>query len=254
MMKELERHYDFLAEKYESIHPLRYDLVDFIKDKIFSREQTKPFGKIVDFGCGSGELIFALAKQIPFPDLIVGVDLSKSMVQKARLKGLDVVNASFEKVFFERETVVLGIFQESIHHADFNLLGPNLNRMMSPEGQLVVFYQTDWSIDPETEAMNVFIDFARSKRTGPDRIIKALSLFGWSLNEEKIIEDRQSVSFSFLEDALDLNALSYWVTFDDKQKSDCMHQIKELLDERDLVLMRKVKAMVFKRRFIENDV
>ena len=253
MMKELERHYDFLAEKYASIHPLRYALVDFLKDKIFSKELNKPFGKIVDFGCGSGELLCALAKQIPFPDLITGVDLSSSMVQKARLKGLDVVNASFEKVFFERGTVVLGVFQESIHHADFNLLGPNLNRIMSPDGQLIVFYQTDWSIDPETKAMNVFIDFARSKRTGPDRIIKALSLFGWSLNEEKLIEDRQSVSFSFLEEALALNALSYWVAFDDKQKLDCINDIKDLLDERDLVLKRNVKAMVFKRRLTENE-
>ena len=177
------------------------------------------------------------------------VENTKSSVQTLNYKQ----QKAFEKVFFERGTVVLGVFQESIHHADFNLLGPNLNRIMSPDGQLIVFYQTDWSIDPETEAMNVFIDFARSKRTGPDRIIKALSLFGWSLNEEKLIEDRQSVSFSFLEEALALNALSYWVAFDDKQKLDCINDIKDLLDERDLVLKRNVKAMVFKRRLTENE-
>lgn len=253
-MKELERHYDYLAEKYASIHPLRHALVDFIRDKVYSKEFIKPFGKIVDFGCGSGELLSALSKQIPFPDLITGVDLSSLMAKKARQKGLDVINASFETVFFERETVVLGVFQESIHHADFNLLGPNLNRIMSSEGQIIVFYQTDWSIDPETEQLNNFIEFARSRRTGPDRIIKALSLFGWSLKEEKIIEDRQAISFSYLEDALSHNALSYWINFDDAKKSDCLHQIKNLVDESDLVLKRKVKAMVFKKRPAENTV
>lgn len=248
-MKELERHYDLLAEKYASIHPLRYALVDFLKNQIVSKELNKFGKKIVDFGCGSGELLCALASQIPFPDLVTGVDISNSMVQKARLKGLNVINASFEEVFFEQGTVILGVFQESIHHADFNLLGPNLNRIMSPDGQLIVFYQTDWSIDPETDAMNVFIEFARGKRTGPGRIIKALSVFGWSLCEEKLIEDCQCVSLSFIEDALALNALSYWVAFDDKQKSDCINDIKkELLDEKQLALKRKVKAMVFHRR------
>ena len=197
-MKELESHYDLLADKYSSIHPLRYALVDFIATKILSKEIIKPFGKIVDFGCGSGELLNELSGKIPFPDLLTGVDLSSSMVKKAKGKGLNVIHSNFENVFFEKGTVSVGIFQESIHHADFNYLGPNLNRVMCTDGQLIVFYQCDWAVEPKTEAMNKFEDYARRRRTGPERIINALSLYGWHLNYNQIVEDVTSINFNFL--------------------------------------------------------
>lgn len=82
-MKGLESHYDCLAEKYASIHPLRLSLVDFIERRIFAEKSLKPFGQVVDFGCGSGELLENLSKRVPFPDLLCGVDISTSMVQAA---------------------------------------------------------------------------------------------------------------------------------------------------------------------------
>jgi SAM-dependent methyltransferase len=246
-MKGLESHYDCLAEKYASIHPLRLSLVDFIERRIFAEKSLKPFGQVVDFGCGSGELLENLSKRVPFPDLLCGVDISTSMVQAAKRKGMHVIHANFENVFFERGSVFLGVFQESIHHADLDLLGANLDRIMCPDGKLIVFYQSDWFIEPNLEALDTLLDVARMNRRGPENIITALNKCHWNLIEDELVEDRCPVDLEFIENALLLNALSYWVSFSDRDKKTRLAQITESHENTPLFLNRKIRALVFSR-------
>jgi SAM-dependent methyltransferase len=246
-MKGLESHYDCLAEKYASIHPLRLTLVDFIEKRIFAEKSLKPFGQVVDFGCGSGELLENLSKRVPFPDLLCGVDISSSMVQATKAKGIHVMHANFEHVFFERGSVFLGVFQESIHHANLDLLGLNLDRIMCPDGKLIVFYQSDWFIEPRLEVLDTYVDAARMNRKGPENIIAALDKNHWNLVEDQLVEDRCQVDLEFIENALLLNALSYWVSFNDRDKKNHLKQIAESHENTPLFLNRKIRALVFSR-------
>jgi SAM-dependent methyltransferase len=249
-MKELETHYDLLAENYARIHPLRHAIVDFIVDKIISSQELKPFGHIVDFGCGSGELLKELSGKLSFPDLLCGVDLSASMVKKARAKGLNIINSNFEKVYFDKGAVFLGIFQESIHHANFELLGANLERIMNSQGKLIVFYQEDWTIEPVPESMIPFIEQARLKRTGPSHIIEQLANHDWVLSQTSYITDRYKIDVEFIKDALTYNALSYWSAYSKEEKQKCLDEIYQNERKSDLHLLRKVRAMVFTRGIV----
>ncbi|PFH53869.1 hypothetical protein AMATHDRAFT_136033 [Amanita thiersii Skay4041] len=60
---------------------------------VLSLLAAKPGERIVDFGCGSGEVTLEVEKIVKQGDggLVVGVDLSKSMIAKARENGLEHV-------------------------------------------------------------------------------------------------------------------------------------------------------------------
>jgi len=49
---------------------------------------AKPGERIIDFGCGSGEVTLELLKVVGEEGLVVGVDSSKSMIEQASMNGL----------------------------------------------------------------------------------------------------------------------------------------------------------------------
>ena len=246
-MKDSQTHYDHLAKVYDTLYPVRSNVVDFIVHRIKKLLQVGQFGKIVDLGCGTGLLLKQLGNHLPFPDLLVGVDQSKEMVLHAKDKGLQALCAPFEAVPLRFQSVQLAIFKESIHHANFPQLLEHLNYFMNPLGEVLVFYQNDWDIRPAPDTFKTWIDQARSKRAGSDFIIKQLETGGWMLKEHEHLQGELPIQPSFVELAIQHNALSYWAAFEQEERNTVLEEAKGFYTNKEVFLYRDLEALVFKQ-------
>lgn len=122
-------------EKYNEFKTLRYqpffDLVTHIQDK--------PNMKVIDLGCGTGELTNMLSERLTNPS-VKGIDSSKEMLEKAK---------EFTSIQFEQQTIEEQINTEekwdlvfanaSIQWADnHHELFPKIISLLNPDGQLAI--------------------------------------------------------------------------------------------------------------------
>lgn len=66
-----------------------------VTERLLARSRDFTFKRVLDIGCGAGELSLALARGRPHVD-IVGVDISPQLVEAARERGSHLLNARFE--------------------------------------------------------------------------------------------------------------------------------------------------------------
>lgn len=92
--------------------------------------------KILDLGCADGSLLEPLAKK----NLVFGVEITESLSQKTRAKGLNVVKADLEKgIPFGSKTFDIVVAAQIIEHivnTDFFLA--ECNRVLKKNGKLVL--------------------------------------------------------------------------------------------------------------------
>lgn len=81
-----EKYDEFKSERFKPF----FDLIDLIEDK--------PDMKVVDLGCGTGELTHMLAERLINPD-VKGIDSSKEMLEKAK----QYSNITFEQKPIEKQ-------------------------------------------------------------------------------------------------------------------------------------------------------
>ncbi len=66
-----------------------------LTERLLQRTRDFSFGKVLDIGCGAGELSLALARGRP-EITVTGVDVSPQLVEAARERGAHLANLSFE--------------------------------------------------------------------------------------------------------------------------------------------------------------
>ena len=66
-----------------------------LTDKLLGRASSRPISKVLDIGCGAGELSLALARGHAGAE-VIGVDVSQDLVAVAQERGSHLANVSFE--------------------------------------------------------------------------------------------------------------------------------------------------------------
>ncbi len=95
--------------------------------------------RVLEAGCGTGLLLEHVARQAR---TAVGVDLSAGMLQKARERGLDVIEGDLHSLPFEDESFDLVYSCKVLAHVpDLPRTLHELNRVVAPGGRLLLeFY------------------------------------------------------------------------------------------------------------------
>jgi len=65
-----------------------------LTDRLLARASARPISRAVDVGCGAGEISLALARGHPDSE-VIGLDISDSLIEAARVRGADLANVSF---------------------------------------------------------------------------------------------------------------------------------------------------------------
>lgn len=99
-------------------------------------------GRVLDCGCGVGDLSLALARQ---GATVVGTDISPTSINMARehAKRLDLAERAefqvmrLESMGFEDGSFDLIVGKWILHHVDLDQAGPEINRVLKPGGRAV---------------------------------------------------------------------------------------------------------------------
>lgn len=93
-----------------------------LRKKILGRiNKLNPSGRLLDIGCGSGNLIVQIAEKFPHLEL-VGIDISAEMLKRAKMranekqKEIELKEGSVEKLPFSDEYADFIVSTLSLHH------------------------------------------------------------------------------------------------------------------------------------------
>lgn len=143
----IRAYYDEFSSAYErhrgKSHPGRYhamidDLeVDFASRFVRGRE-------VLEVGCGTGLILERLAK---ISKRAVGVDLSPGMLEKARERELDVIEASATDLPFEDASFdITCSFKVLAHIPEISRALSEMARVTRPGGYLLAEFYNPWSL------------------------------------------------------------------------------------------------------------
>lgn len=76
--------YEEIAEYYDYIFPFNREQIKFVKSSLIQPYHNK---KILDVGCGTGDLVLALLKE---GFAVTGIDSDQAMIQKPQTKRLTI--------------------------------------------------------------------------------------------------------------------------------------------------------------------
>lgn len=97
-------------------------------------------GKVIDIGCGTGYSTCVLVKK-GFD--VVGIDPNKNMIEKARERGLDCREGSFEKIPFKDREFDALISVSSLQWANYKKAAKETNRVMKNASKGVMQFYPD---------------------------------------------------------------------------------------------------------------
>jgi ubiquinone/menaquinone biosynthesis methyltransferase len=123
--------------------------------------QLKPGDKVLEVGCGTGNLTIAAKKQVGQSGEVIGIDIAPEMItvatRKAARKKVDIklVTASIEKIPFDDNTFDYVLCSFMIHHMPeyVRLNGiKEVYRVLKPGGHLFVL---DFTLPEKTKQRNL---------------------------------------------------------------------------------------------------
>ncbi len=128
-MQEIEQIQDKAYSKGLSLTKLDWKL---------AQRQLKLIGKnklVLDIGCNTGDLTKIIAKE----NKVVGIELSKGAVEKAKQKGLKVIQAGVYKIPFKDNSFDVVHFSEVVEHIlDTKKALDEIYRALKPNGKLII--------------------------------------------------------------------------------------------------------------------
>ena len=107
-------------------------------EDLFRLVKVRPVMRVIDLGCGTGELTRELADRLP-DSRVTGIDSSPEMLERAELlrrPGLDFVQGDLAQVSGEWDLVFSNAAIQWV--SDHERLIPRLFNLVAPGGQLVV--------------------------------------------------------------------------------------------------------------------
>ena len=128
-------------DKMSDILPFR-----ILRKKIISRiHKLNPSGRLIDAGCGSGNLIVQLAKEFPTLELI-GVDISTEILERAKIRAthhernIEFKEGSVENLPFPNQYADFIISTLSLHHwINPDRAFQEIYRVLKKEGIALIF-------------------------------------------------------------------------------------------------------------------
>ena len=159
-----EKFYDALSGAYDHLREHPYH--QFVEQR--ELEILKPLcaGKdVLEIGCGTGRIMEQLA---PFCHSIQGIDASSRMVEEARGKGLEVVEARAEKLPFETAFFDLVVALKVLPHVlDRRRAMSEISRVLKPKGYAAVEFYNRYSIRGMVSTVRNFLPERLLKREAP---------------------------------------------------------------------------------------
>lgn len=126
------RNFDQSAAVYDAFES-KHHLFETLTRRLCEMIPPNSLGRVLDVGCGTGISTVALQKNLPYSPVIYAIDISESMLIKARerCKGIpgvyfvrgdaeklsDYFNEAFDGVFYTASIFLLPNFRESIDQA-----------------------------------------------------------------------------------------------------------------------------------------
>ena len=180
-----EEFYDNMAPYYDKfIESTRYNILSLEEEEKFINSFIKDKRTILDLGCGTGrtmKLLSSVRREL------VGVDISRKMIEIAGNDGLNVVQASalnlpFNNNCFDGIYSIHGGFGYCRNNDEVNSLSTELFRVLSQEGLILIDtphgmvrgpkYMISW---PAGNRIIHAIGYGKNK----DEILKALNRAGF---------------------------------------------------------------------------
>jgi ubiquinone/menaquinone biosynthesis C-methylase UbiE len=140
-------YYDAFSDLYEARrgdnHPSGYhELIDELEAGYVKRYGTG--SDVLEVGCGTGLILRRIAS---FARSAKGVDLSPGMLERARARGLDVVEGSATALPFENDRFdVTCSFKVLAHVPDIELALAEMARVTRPGGMILAEFYNPWSL------------------------------------------------------------------------------------------------------------
>jgi SAM-dependent methyltransferase len=125
-------HFERLASQYDALRRGTGGLFSAIA------EANEPAGRLLDVGCGTGQLLGEFAAQFPIDPY--GLDPSAAMLEVARerLAGAKLVQASAERIPFADAFFDCAVMLFVVHHLDRPRAFAELHRVLRPGGRLTI--------------------------------------------------------------------------------------------------------------------
>lgn len=191
MKKELEN-IDIIEEKIQNKKAINYDELFFqsiaefpIRKRVadyLSKKNVPKSAKIIDIGCGTGELLLHLKKE--GYRCLHGNDISEMMLKiaKQKVSGASFYYGSINKVEIKEKFDYI-IITEALHHIpDLALTFQSLKSLLNPAGEIILL---------EPNEKWYFEEFATKKRSLAYLPVAILHKFAGYKNKEIINKNSQ---------------------------------------------------------------
>ena len=128
--------YNTLAKDYDLTRTANINIIN-----LFASELPLDGKTILDFGCGTGNFIYALQK-LTTAD-VYGVEPSDGMREKAEAKGLDVRSGDHSSIPFANNFFDFVYMTDVIHHVpDLTMMFAEIARVLKPNGLVCILTES----------------------------------------------------------------------------------------------------------------
>ncbi len=160
------KQYKSLARSYDSRFQ---EFINVTTDKMAALANITPGEKVLDLGCGTGEMLFKLGKEYPNVGLLAGIDASEDMLELAKtklkpFKAASLELGSIEKLPYPDEHFDLIVSSGVVHYVvDIASMSKEAFRVLKPQGRILL-------IDMAKESMVTKISSLLRRITDPGTV------------------------------------------------------------------------------------
>ncbi len=135
------KEFDRAAEKFDDDDPSVYNMCRKDYPDVLAEAVREPFCDLLDAGCGTGAMLGMFKRDYPDKNY-TGVDLSKKMIQTAKIKhleGISFVAGDCENLPFADSSFDVVTCSMSFHHyPNPEKFFMSLHRVLRPGGRLIL--------------------------------------------------------------------------------------------------------------------
>lgn len=184
LIQKNKEFFNKFAENYDN--KLFKKWIKRIREKIITEARIKNNSKILDAGCGTGELLKLLPLQKNLK--LYGIDVSDKMLEVAKGKLKNKVNlklSSVENVNFKNNYFDYVFSEDAFHHyANYEIVMKNFYRILKKNGKLVV---ADFDFGFILNKIFHFLEPGNNKMHSKKQFIELFKKYGFKKIKQKKI-------------------------------------------------------------------